>query len=137
MKALDVKKHLGETLDIPKRLNIAKILKGENNSHYYDQMKDWFLDDLTMMVQSPQGMTRDNGKIRFSFNGHDTIWFFILDFDDCYGNYLGIGLATTKRRPKGSPIISGAKEYKELRTKEINDIIQNFADTAENLGYLI
>ena len=135
MRMLELRE-LGPLIKVEKRLNVKKIQEGCKGEHYYSRMEQWFIDDMSKLVRSPQGFTVYGDEYNLWFNGEDMIWFFVLRFDKKTGKYLGPKDITIKRRAKGSPIVV-RYEYKDFRTKELNKLIQKFVYNATQLGYLI
>lgn len=127
--------------------NINGVLNLEKVEEKMMKVKDpiafkAFLDELTVITGNSFNVTvKDpiaNFWYKFLLSGDDMIETAVIQFNVENGIYQGVrDIWVPQRRPKGSKIIIGQREYKELRTAEVNRMLERFETKAKELGYLL
>ena len=91
MEKTELKNLVEEFLTVDSRINITRIIEGENGSHYYRDMKPEFLQELQKLTGSPYGMDYAGKRMRFWIHPECAfIEVFLLAFDKFSGEYVGL-----------------------------------------------
>ena len=91
MKKIDLIPLVEAERTVNKRINIARIIAGENGSHYYRDMKPEFLQEIQQLTGSPYGMDYAGTRMRFWIHPDCAfIDVFLLAFDRHTGEYIGL-----------------------------------------------
>ena len=137
IKRIDLEEYIKSLLKTTKRLNIRKVIEGENGTTLYSHMKKWFLDDMKTMTGTENGYDVDKDLIRFDIKPPQTgtVWLVIFPFNYTTGEFIGseTKILFTNNRSR----VNATEAEIEKAPEEVKNAFDRFIAAAEELGYLL